>query len=219
VRLTLTTGGLGPTADDITLEAVAAATGRPLELHEGALAWVRARYEELFREGSVDSANLTPPRRKMALLPQGAEPLENAVGAAPGVLLPLESGQAIVCLPGVPAELKGVFESSLAPHLPEIFGSGCLRERVVTTNCRDESRLSRLLGELSREIPEVYVKSRPVRFGPDVQLEILLAASSPSGSEAVEAVLRAQAQLERALEASHIRILEAREEPLHGGAV
>ena len=80
----VTTGGLGPTTDDLTLEGIALALGRPLALHPRALEQVRATYTALAQEGIIASAELTPERRKMAQLPQGAEPLANTVGAAPG---------------------------------------------------------------------------------------------------------------------------------------
>ena len=64
---------------------------------------VARRYEELHRSGAVSAPDLTPERLKMACLPQGAEPIENPVGAAPAVLLALE-GTCVVCLPGVPRE-------------------------------------------------------------------------------------------------------------------
>ena len=91
-RLVVTTGGLGPTEDDLTLRAVAAALGRPLVEHPGAREMVARTYAELARRGHVASAEMTPARLKMARLPEGAEPLANGVGAAPGALVRLADG-------------------------------------------------------------------------------------------------------------------------------
>jgi nicotinamide-nucleotide amidase len=110
----ITCGGLGSTADDMTLFAVASALNLEMVLHPEAKEWVRKRYEELAEAGAVDSAEMTPAREKMAYLPAGAEPLPNRVGGAPGVRCPAEDCE-IICLPGVPAEMRGVFEESLSP--------------------------------------------------------------------------------------------------------
>jgi len=148
--LVVLTGGLGPTADDLT--------GRPLELNERALAMVRATYEQLAGIGLVLHAALTEERRKMAYLPQGAEPLHNPVGAAPGVTL-RQGRTVLVCLPGVPAELKGIFDSSFQPLLQDLLGDRVLLERVLVTDCGDESDLAPVVDRVAAEHPQVYVKS------------------------------------------------------------
>ncbi|MFQ5692026.1 MAG: molybdopterin-binding protein, partial [Nitrospinota bacterium] len=126
----LTFGGLGPTADDLTLFGVARAMNRDIALHPEAREWVRARYEELARQGAVESAEMTPPREKMAYLPSGAEPLPNAVGTAPGVRIVEEDGE-VVSLPGVPAEMRSIFEESVAPRWRERFGAAGFSLREV----------------------------------------------------------------------------------------
>lgn len=92
----LVTGGLGPTHDDLTMEGVAAAFGRPVEENERALAW-------LAEEGGYDHEDLAA---GTADLPAGAEPLHNEVGVAPGCVL-----DAVYVLPGVPAEMEAMFET------------------------------------------------------------------------------------------------------------
>src|SRR5213592_10841 len=103
--LVVTSGGLGPTFDDRTLAGVAAALGRPLVEHPAALAFVARRYTELAAAGAVEHSALTPPRRKMAALPAGAQPIDNPVGTAPGVLL-VDGGFTVLALPGVPGEMR-----------------------------------------------------------------------------------------------------------------
>src|SRR5664279_6375458 len=74
-RVIITTGGLGPTADDLTLAAVAEGTGLELRLHEQARQMVKDRYDELAAQGIMAQGGLNPPREKMAWFPEGAVPL------------------------------------------------------------------------------------------------------------------------------------------------
>ena len=113
--LIVTCGGLGPTADDLTVAAQAAALGRALAEDPTAYAMVRDFYATLFRRGEVTTPDMTLARAKMAVLPADAEPLPNSVGAAPGVLMS-EGETLIAALPGVPAEMKAIFEESLWPR-------------------------------------------------------------------------------------------------------
>lgn len=172
--LIVTMGGLGPTEDDMTLRAVAQALETPLEEHPEALELVEQRYQELAAEGRVTDATLTESRRKMARLPQGAEPLMNRVGTAPGVLIRRDEST-IVALPGVPAELKDIVQNSLRPHLRELLGAGFYQERHLVVDLNDESRIAPLLKELRGEWPEVYIKSRPRSFQEGQAIWITLA--------------------------------------------
>lgn len=185
-----TSGGLGPTDDDLTLAAIASALSVPLEENAEALALVAARYAELAEQGYVASADLSPERRKMAHLPRGAVPLANRVGAAPGVLLRLPE-TAIVCLPGVPMELKHIFSVSLEPFLIELFGQRDFAAATVVTDSGDESVLAPIVRAVAAAHPNVYVKSRATHFGSDVKLRVTLSASGAPGlaRPAVEAAL------------------------------
>lgn len=206
-QVLFTTGGLGPTADDMTLQALAQALGRPLELHPEALELVRAKYRELAEAGYVDHAEMTPEREKMAILPRGARPLPNPVGGAPGVLLEHE-GTAIVALPGVPEELKGIVEQSLPPMLRQWFGQAHYQERVVVVACGDESVLAPVVDAVARAHPEVYVKSRAKAYGPEVRLRVTLSARGQTAQEVASALEATLADLQARLDAVGIRILD-----------
>ncbi|MCS6839375.1 MAG: molybdopterin-binding protein [Roseiflexus sp.] len=203
--LIITIGGMGPTQDDVTIAAVAAATHRPLSLHPDALAIVRRQYERFAREGAVDDPTITPAREKMALLPAGATPLDNPVGAAPGVLLETDSS-VIVCLPGVPAELKGIFEGALQPVLQRLFGDSVFLEKLATVNCKDESVLAPVLKAVAERHPDVYLKSRAQRFGADVRFRVTLSTTGPSRETAERRITAATEDFQRALSAIGVSI-------------
>jgi len=204
--LIITSGGLGPTQDDLTLQAVAIALGRELVLNEEAYQMVEERYRKLAEAGRIASGGMTDERRKMALLPRGAIPLENDVGTAPGVLIRADKAM-IASLPGVPAELKGIFQRSLQPYLKELFGEGFHAERELVVATADESLLAPLLRELSTRFPQVYIKSHAKGFGKG-SITITLAMSGP------------QAEIERALNSVESELreeLEAKGIPLGQG--
>lgn len=206
--LVVLTGGLGPTADDQTLASVAATLDRPLGLSSTALRMVQETYEELAAQGLVREARLTDVRSKMAHLPSGAVPLPNPVGAAPGVLM--RQGQAmIVCLPGVPAELKAIFLSFAQTHLATLLGSRTFLEWTLVTDCGDESILAPEVNRVATGHPHVYVKSRAQAYGDGVPLRVTLSASGDEPT-AVEAWIEsAKRDLIDALAVNGIEVVEA----------
>ena len=187
-RLIVTTGGLGPTFDDKTLDAVATAAGLKMELAADALDFVKDRYTFFKEKGFIDSDDITPSREKMAILPKGGKMLPNPVGAAPGVKLWVEK-TLVVSLPGVPREMKAIFEETLLKDLRGLFESRFSREETITTTMGDESKLGEILDKVMKEVPGVYLKSRPTHFGRDVRLEVTLTATGNDANE-VEARIR-----------------------------
>ena len=187
-----TSGGLGPTADDLTLAAVARGAGVEWRLHDWALQMIKQRYDELAGQGILAQGGLNPAREKMAWLPVGAIPLHNPVGTAPGVLL--SSGQStIISLPGVPSELRGIFSSSLQPFLLSTFSGGVSVMRTITVQCNDESLMEPVLSRVANNHPGIYIKSLATTLGEMRDLEIILTAV---GSErpALDTLLEAAAQ-------------------------
>jgi len=198
-RLVVTTGGLGPTEDDLTLRAVAAALGRPLVEYAVALEMVSRTYADLARRGHVASAEVTPSRAKMACLPQGAEALANGVGAAPGSLVRLDDGSAVVSLPGVPDELQDIVRGALRPFLTDLLGQGAYEEWRARVACGDESVLAPLLSGVARQYPDVYIKSRAKRFGTDVTFMVSLSGRGEDPAGVRSRLDAAWAALQRAL--------------------
>ena len=213
--LILTCGGLGPTADDLTLAAIAAALNRPAREHPEAYAMIRDFYALLFARGDVTTPEVTPARAKMARLPAGAEPLTNAVGAAPGVLL-REGATLIASLPGVPAELKDIFANALWPRLEASFHGQTYGERTIATDCWDESILAPAVDEVARRHPAVYVKSRAQVYGGGIADFITLAARGSDTAEVARLLDLAEADTLAALAAVGIRARPGRAEEVDG---
>ena len=152
--LLVTLGGLGPTHDDMTLKGVALALNRRLMLNLEALAMVKGHY------GALEaSTGLTRFRRKMATLPEGAQPLPNPLGTAPGVTIKVRTTR-LVSLPGVPSEMKAIFNGSVVPMLrssrteaPEEVSIGLVG--II------ESALAPALDRTRKAFPGLYFKSHP----------------------------------------------------------
>jgi molybdenum cofactor synthesis domain-containing protein len=186
-HLVFTVGGLGPTADDLTLAGVALGAGVQLELHPGAERLVRDKYAEFARAGLVPFAELNAARRKMAVLPQGAAPVPNPVGGAPGVVF-VVGATTFVSLPGVPEELRAIVEESLDDVLAPLFGPAHYEERTLVVELQDESAIADILAVVERANPHVYVKSRAKKMGPGTTLRITLSARGADRA-AVDALL------------------------------
>jgi nicotinamide-nucleotide amidase len=135
------TGGLGPTVDDITRQAIANATGRPLVLDEGALATLKQRFE---RFGSQLSEN----NIQQAYVPQGSILIENPIGTAPGFIVETERC-AVIALPGVPREMKRLMADTVLPYLRRKAGeTGIIRRRILRTLGIGESTIDVILDDL-----------------------------------------------------------------------
>ena len=153
-KLLITVGGLGPTHDDMTLRGVSQALGKPLALNKEALGMVRSHYNRL-----EETTSLTKPRRKMAILPNGAKPLPNPSGTAPGVIM--QSGTTkIVCLPGVPREMKAIFRTSIIPVLRKTKAAPS-KQAYLSLVGIIESALAPVLETAQAKYPGLYFKSHP----------------------------------------------------------
>ncbi|HMC55297.1 MAG TPA: competence/damage-inducible protein A [Gemmatimonadaceae bacterium] len=135
----ITTGGLGPTDDDLTRDAVALAFGRALVLDEAHMEWMRERWRKRF------GRELPGSNRRQALIPEGARKLDNRHGSAPGVYIEDDRGRWLVMLPGVPREARGMTDDTLIPLLREKVGPAAgavIRSRTLRTTGIGESLLA-----------------------------------------------------------------------------
>ncbi|GMU66499.1 MAG: CinA-like protein [Acidobacteriota bacterium] len=147
--LVVVTGGLGPTADDVTREAVAAALG--LELDDDPEVWaaIERRFASFGRTPS-------PNNRRQARVPRGALVLANPRGSAPGLRLDLPEG-AIFLFPGVPYELDGMIERDLEPWLAERSGGRGIERRTLRTAMRPESEIDLALDPMYAEFGREWI--------------------------------------------------------------
>ncbi len=133
----ITTGGLGPTSDDLTKQSIAELFGRGMQLDEDHLRWMEERWRKRFNR-PLPAAN-----RQQAMLPAGATKLENRHGSAPGVWLEDERGRWVAMLPGVPHEMRGMLADSLLPHLAARITAGTVvRSLTLRTTGIAESLLA-----------------------------------------------------------------------------
>lgn len=141
-ELVVFTGGLGPTEDDLTKEAVAAVLGAELVEDPGAL----AHLEQFFaRRGRTMTAN----QRRQALIPRGALAIPNRWGTAPGVFWEAD-GRVVVMVPGVPREMRGMMDEFVIPELRRRgwVGEEVIRSRVLRTVGIGEGQLEELVRDL-----------------------------------------------------------------------
>ena len=182
----LLTGGLGPTKDDLTRDALAALAGVPLEVDPDSLRHVEAIYE---RHGRTMPAS----NRRQAQFPAGAEPIPNPRGTAPGVWMDGDyAGRRcrIAALPGVPAEMRPMFTDAVLPRLGG--GGRVIRTALVQIFGLGESGVEERLGELTargRE-PEVGITAHEAT----ITLRIVATADDPAAADAAVDAVRAEAR-------------------------
>jgi len=190
----ITSGGLGPTHDDMTVKAIAQALNRSMSENPEALAIVKRQYQTLFDRGIVESPEMTNSRRKMAQIPDGAIPLDNQVGGAPGIMIQ-EGKTTIFCLPGVPSELKFIFENTVQPWVRERVKRR-FYEQVVEFAMHDESVFAPAIDTVMNSHPGVYVKSMPKTYGTSKTLRVWISMSGRTLREAKKHVSETIDELE-----------------------
>jgi nicotinamide-nucleotide amidase len=172
--LVITGGGLGPTTDDVTKEAVADAFGLEMELCPEALAAIKRRFDLL-------QINMSDNNRRQAYLPVGAKALPNPKGTAPGVLLEPTEGKAVIMLPGVPVELKALMNESVLPYIKERLGqngAGIIYSRVLRFYGLGESNLEDMIQDMIAA--QVNPTIAPYAGSGEVRLRITAKAADES---------------------------------------
>lgn len=154
----ITTGGLGPTFDDMALAAIAKALNRELELNEQAVEFIKERLDKLQKERGLD-LELTEERLGMAMVPKGAEVLKNRAGSAPGVMVK-ENDTLIISVPGVPSEMKIIFDYEITKCF-NLDSTKQFYERSIVVNHIPESELAKAISETREKFPKIYVKTHP----------------------------------------------------------
>jgi nicotinamide-nucleotide amidase len=168
VGAVITTGGLGPTSDDLTKPAIAALFGRAMLLDEEHLAWMEERFTRLFQR-PMPAAN-----RQQAMLPEGARKLRNNHGSAPGIWLEDERGRWVAMLPGVPREMRGMLADTLLPLIRERIGDDrrVVRSRTLRTTGLGESFIADRVASLEGGVGDVDLAYLPNAEGTDLRVTV-----------------------------------------------
>ena len=184
----LTTGGLGPTADDRTKPAIAELFGRGMVMDEAILSALEARWLKRFGHALPES------NRQQAMVPAGATILANRHGSAPGIWLEDDRGRWVAMLPGVPREMRGMLADTIVPLLRLRVGADArvVRSRTVRTANIAESALADRLGEHARGVLGLSLAFLPGSDGVDLRVTVagVPEAEAERTLDAAAAILR-----------------------------
>jgi nicotinamide-nucleotide amidase len=185
----ITTGGLGPTADDMTKPAIAQIFGQQMVLDQDILSNLQERWRKRFNH------ELPISNHQQAMVPQGATILKNHHGSAPGIWLEDAEGKWVAMLPGVPREMRGMVADTILPRLRDRLppNGPVIRSRTLRTANIAESALADRLGELARGVNGLSLAYLPGNDGVDLRL-----TSWDRDARATSSALEAAADLVRA---------------------
>jgi molybdenum cofactor synthesis domain-containing protein len=170
-----TTGGIGPTHDDITADAIAKALGVPIDVHPEAFALLKAYYERNNRE-------FTPARLRMARTPVGATLVENSISVAPGFMI----GN-VITMAGIP----NIMQAMLEAVTPRLRTGRKMLSRSIDLNS-PEGAIAELFGEHQKEFPDVPMGSYPFRVDDRPCTQLVLRSTDPERLAAATAGLEAK---------------------------
>ena len=159
----ITTGGLGPTRDDMTKREVAALFGQALELDSAVLRSLEERFHRLGRP--MPAVN-----RTQAEVPEGATVLPNPRGTAPGLWVEDSRGRVVVMLPGVPSEMRGLLAEEVLPRLAARTSGTVVRSRTVRTTGIAESALAERVGTIEDAIAPLTLAYLPSTDGVELRI-------------------------------------------------
>lgn len=181
--LVICTGGLGPTVDDMTREAVALATNRPLAFKPELLEQIEARFAAFGR-------TMSPSNRRQAFVPEGSRVIENPRGTAPSFIVEDERG-AVVVLPGVPYEMRFLFETAVLPYLRDNLGvTDVILVKTLHAVGLGESVIGERIADLMEATnPTVGISAKQARY------ELRIGAKASSRAEAEALVAQAEVTL------------------------
>lgn len=179
-ELVIISGGLGPTRDDLTREAIAVAVGKQLVVNQEALHHLTERFGRMQRP-------MTENNKRQAEFPESAEMVANPMGTAPGIWLRLNNnnGCAIAAMPGVPRELKVMMEQEIKPRILQMMPPGeykILRSRVLRLVGVGESSMEQMI------MPLIENQSNPTiaPYAGNYEVRLRLTASAHADSEAIQ---------------------------------
>ena len=184
----ITTGGIGPTQDDLTREAVAAVTGREVVTHPESLVELKERFQ---KRGFI----LTKNNERQAQIPEGATVIKNPNGTAPAFLVEDDRG-VIISVPGVPFEMKWLIDNEIIPYLRDRYGlSQVIHYKLLKVTDLGESSVDHLIGHLIADSsnPTVGVLAHPG------QVDVRIAARAVNESAAQELIAPIEVEVRQLL--------------------
>lgn len=194
----ITTGGLGPTSDDLTKPAIARIFNREMRLDDAIASELEARWRARF-----PTSGYPPSNRAQAEIPVGARILTNRHGSAPGIWLEDERGRWVAMLPGVPREMKGMLADQLLPAIEERTPAGnttAIVSGTLRTTGIAESAIADLLGRDFLGGPESELGQLPLAYLPGVAgVDLRVTARGIPKVKAEQLVREAVAKLRYAL--------------------
>ena len=207
-KFVVSTGGLGPTFDDKTLEGIAKALNRKLSVNQEALNMVKAKIREYAKTRNMPEGEFTAPRVKMATLPEGTQPILNPVGTAPGVRVDI-GGTVLILVPGVPKEMEAIFEASVVPLLRQAAGDVRFYELSIYADNIMESVLAPLIDTVMLDNPHVYIKSHPKGRENKPHMELHLSATGKPSQNPQEKLSKAALELSGLIEKAGGEVVKA----------
>ncbi len=203
----VSTGGLGPTFDDKTLQGIAEALSVKVAVNQEALRMVEEKYVAYAKTRNIGTSEMTGPRLKMATIPEGTTPVQNPIGAAPGVRVDLPDS-VLFSLPGVPREMEAIFEASIAPLLRQASGGVSFYEKSVFADGIMESNLAPLIDVTMHDNPFVYIKSHVKREENKPHMELHFSTSDKPSEHPEMRLEKAAAQLSALLQKAGGRVYD-----------
>ncbi|HTR36236.1 MAG TPA: competence/damage-inducible protein A [Bryobacteraceae bacterium] len=183
-QIIVLTGGLGPTEDDLTREAVASALGRPLVFHQDICDRIEARLRYFGRK-------MAEINKRQAYTVENAEILPNDRGTAPGQWI-VHDGVALMLLPGPPMELKPMFEGYCVPRLEKLLPPQAIRTRWLRVVGISESELDQLISPVYKSYSDIATTILAVSG----EIHVHLRARRPTAEEAEALVAKASSEIE-----------------------
>lgn len=197
----ITTGGLGPTSDDLTKPSIAALFGRGMQLDEEHVAWMEQRWQQRFGRRMPES------NRAQAMLPVGARKLTNNHGSAPGIWLEDDRGRWVAMLPGVPREMRGMLADTLLPILRQRASTGgsptVVRSLTLRTTGVAESLLADQIDPIRESFGPVSLAYLPAPDGVDLRLTVRDVDSADADAFLGDAASAIRARLGRSIYADN----------------
>jgi len=175
-EIVILSGGLGPTVDDLTLECIAKALNKKLIFNKKIAGQIKAHFK--MRKIKMPANNM-----RQALVPEGGIPIENNIGTAPGLIIPV-NGKVLMAFPGVPFELYPMLEKTALPYLKKKFPLGqIIKSRVIKITGLSESRVDEMIEDILRLTGKIQMGIYP--HPEEIQVKITVTEKNEKSADRI----------------------------------